>query len=418
MRGVTIKLNNKIKTKSEVKEYLKPQIIYIPLESKTGVKYKSLVKEEDYVFKGDVVALNEKINFPIHSSVSGYVIKMANKIMNNGKKVKCLVIENDFKERYKNKKGKIDNINNYTKDEYIELLRTSGITGLGGSDFPTFLKYTTTKIKKLLVNAVECEPYISCDKQISINYAEEILEAIDALQNIVDIKNAYVVIKESNEEVIKAFNKYINTYPNIKVKLVPNIYPAGWERNVVENVLHTTYNKYPTEIGAVVQNVSTMYAIYEMLKLSSPLTERIITITGPGINNPVNVKVKIGSLLSEIIENIDGYKDIEKPLFIAGGPMMGSSLPSDELVVTKDLNCVLVIDDKKENNYPCISCGKCIEVCPTHLLPVLIMKNFNNEKELKCLSPNKCIECGLCSYVCPSKIEVREYVRIAKGKVK
>lgn len=419
MRGVTIKLNNKIKTQKEIKEYLKPQIIYVPLENKTGVKYKVLTKEGNYVFKGDVIALNEKINFPIHSSVSGYVTKTTTKIMNNGKKVKCLVIENDFKERYKNKKGKIDNINNYTKDEYIELLRTSGITGLGGSDFPTYLKYnTTTKIKTLLVNAVECEPYISCDKQVSINYAEEILEAIDAIQNILKIKKSYIVIKENNEEVIKAFNKYINTYPNIKIKLVPNIYPAGWERNVVEQVLHITYNKYPTEIGVIVQNVSTMYAIYEMLKLSTPLTERIITITGPGINNPVNVKAKIGTLLSEIIENMDGYKEIEKPLFIAGGPMMGSSLPSDELVVTKDLNCVLVIDDKKETNYPCISCGKCAEVCPAHLLPVLIMKNFNNPKLLNELSPNKCIECGLCSYICPSKIEVREYVRIAKGKVK
>lgn len=419
MRGVTIDVNNNIKTKGDIKEYIKPQVIYIPLESKTGVSYKHLVKENDYVFKGDVVAVNEKINFPLHSSVSGYVIAGTKKIMNNGKKIKCLVVENDFKEKYKDKVGKIEKLDNYTKEEFIELLRNSGITGLGGSDFPTFLKYNgNNEIKYLLVNAVECEPYISCDKKVGTTYTEEILECVDAIQNIMKIKKAYIVMKETNEELKEKFKKYINTYPNIKIKLVPNMYPAGWERNVVKETLNKTYDKYPIEIGAIVQNISTVYAIYEMLKMKRPLTERIITITGPGVNSPVNVKVKIGALLSEIIENIDGYKDIKKPLFIAGGPMMGSSLPSDELVVTKDLNCVLVIDDKIEQNYPCISCGKCTSVCPVHLLPVAIMKYFNNANILKDLHPEKCIECGLCSYICPSKIEVREYVRIAKGKVK
>ena len=135
------------------------------------------------------------------------------------------------------------------------------------------------------------------------------------------------------------------------------------------------------------------------------------------IKNPTNVKVKIGALLSEIIENIEGYKEIKKPLFIAGGPMMGNSLPTDELVVTKDLNCVLVIDDVENINYPCINCGKCTEVCPVGILPVLIMKNHNDEKKIEELKAQKCIECGLCSYICPSKIEVREFVRIAKEKV-
>ena len=218
-------------------------------------------------------------------------------------------------------------------------------------------------------------------------------------------------------EVINAFNKYIGTYPNISIKTVPDMYPAGWERNVVRNTLKKEYDKYPIEVGAIVSNVSTIYAIYEMLKYSRPLTERIITITGTGVNKPINVKVKIGAILSEIIENLDGYKELKNPLFIAGGPMMGNSVPTDELVVTKDLNCVLVIDDIETVNYPCIKCGKCSTVCPVHLIPVSIMKNYNKANILKNLHPEKCIECGLCSYICPSKIEVREFVRIAKGKV-
>ena len=418
MRGVTIKMDDKIKVKKEMLEFIKPQKIYIPLENKSGIKYKKLVNVGDYVFKGQVVAINESIDFPIHSSVSGYVVENESNELNTGKKVECISIENDFKEKYKDKLGSIKEISNYSKEEFIELLKTSEITGLGGSDFPTFLKYNTdSKINYLLVNGVECEPYISCDKVVMSKYMEKILEAVDAILEIMKIKKAYIVVKSSNIESQKVINKYINTYPNIKLALMPDVYPAGWERNVVEVVLHKKYDKYPVEVGAIVSNVSTIYAIYEMLKYNTPLTERIITITGTGIRKPSNIKVKIGTKLSEIIENIEGYKDIKKPIFIAGGPMMGSSLPSDNLIVTKDLNCVLVIDDIELTNYPCIKCGKCTNVCPVHLLPVMIMNNIGNEKKLKELMPQRCIECGLCSYICPSKIEVREYVRIAKGRV-
>ena len=418
MRGVTIKMDDKIKVKKEMLEFIKPQKIYIPLENKSGIKYKKLVNVGDYVFKGQVVAINESIDFPIHSSVSGYVVENESNELNTGKKVECIAIENDFKEKYQEKLGSIKEISNYSKEEFIELLKTSEITGLGGSDFPTFLKYNTdSKINYLLVNGVECEPYISCDKVVMSKYMEKILEAVDAILEIMKIKKAYIVVKSSNIESQKVINKYINTYPNIKLALMPDMYPAGWERNVVEVVLHKKYDKYPVEVGAIVSNVSTIYAIYEMLKYNTPLTERIITITGTGIRKPSNIKVKIGTKLSEIIENIEGYKDIKKPIFIAGGPMMGSSLPSDNLIVTKDLNCVLVIDDIELTNYPCIKCGKCTNVCPVHLLPVMIMNNIGNEKKLKELMPQRCIECGLCSYICPSKIEVREYVRIAKGRV-
>lgn len=418
MRGVTIKMDDKIKVKKEMLEFIKPQKIYIPLENKSGIKYKKLVNVGDYVFKGQVVAINESIDFPIHSSVSGYVVENESNELNTGKKVECISIENDFKEKYKDKLGSIKEISNYSKEEFIELLKTSEITGLGGSDFPTSLKYNTdSKINYLLVNGVECEPYISCDKVVMSKYMEKILEAVDAILEIMKIKKAYIVVKSSNIESQKVINKYINTYPNIKLALMPDMYPAGWERNVVEVVLHKKYDKYPVEVGAIVSNVSTIYAIYEMLKYNTPLTERIITITGTGIRKPSNIKVKIGTKLSEIIENIEGYKDIKKPIFIAGGPMMGSSLPSDNLIVTRDLNCVLVIDDIELTNYPCIKCGKCTNVCPVHLLPVMIMNNIGNEKKLKELMPQRCIECGLCSYICPSKIEVREYVRIAKGRV-
>lgn len=415
-KPVHINSNNKINYNIEM--YTKPENIYVPLENKNGITYKHLVKEGDYIYKGQVVAVNEKINFPVHSSVSGYATFGTNKIIGNGKKIKCVVVKNDFKEKYEKSRLVKKDISSYTKEDFIEALRENGITGLGGSDFPTFIKYNTENIKYLLVNAVECEPFISCDKAVIHNYADCILEAVDDIMEIMHIPKAYIVMKETNTDSVQMISKYIKTYPNITIKLVEDAYPNGWERLVVKNTLGIEYDKYPSEKGIIVSNVSTIYAIYEMLTYNRPLTERVVTITGPGIKKKTNVKVKIGALASEVISNLDGYKDIKNPLFIAGGPMMGSSLPTDEVIITKDIGCLLVIEDHFEKNLPCIKCGKCMEVCPAGIYPVLIMENRDNIKKLKELKPNKCVECGLCSFTCPSKIEVREFVRIAKERVK
>lgn len=413
-----VHISSNVKINYDIEKYIKPEEIYVPLENKNGNVYKHLVKEGDYIHKGQAIAVNEKIDFPIHSSVSGYATIGTKKLIGNGKKIKCVVVKNDFKEKYEKSKLKKKEIIDYTKEDFIEALRINGITGLGGSDFPAFIKYNTEKIKYLLINAVECEPYISCDKAIIHNYAEDILEAIDNIMEILKIPKAYIVMKETNEDSIKNINKYIGTYPNIKISLVKDAYPNGWERLVVRNVLGIEYKNYPSEKGIIVSNLSTIYSIYEMLEYNRPLTERVITIAGPGIKKQKNVRVKIGALASEVIQGLEVYKNIKNPLFIAGGPMMGNSLPTDDVIITKDINCLLVIEDNFEKNLPCIKCGKCMEVCPVNIYPALIMDNKDDIEKIKELKAEKCIECGLCSFICPSKIEVREFIRIAKEKVK
>lgn len=417
MKGLRIINKKEISLKSEMINFLNPNNVFIPLIIGTETNISVFVKKGDYVYKGNLLGKSQgKFSLPILASVSGTVIGFEKKYYLNGKKVKCIVIKNDFKELALNKYSVVENINQIKKETFIELLKNNSIVGMGGANFPTYIKYSTEqKIKTLIVNAVECEPYITADYVLIVEHAEEILECINAILKINGIDEAYIAIKKYNTKLINAFNKYIGTYPNIKIHETLNIYPMGWEKNVVESVLNRTYDKLPIEIGVVVNNVSTIYAIYESIKYNKPLTSRIVTFTGEGFEIAKNINVKIGTSVREVIEKNLKYKNKSELLFIAGGPMMGNSIPSDDIIVTPNLNCVLVIPKNKElESINCLRCGLCMKYCPAKLTPVLIKDNLNNSDKLKSYQVNRCIECGLCSFVCPSKINVRDYVRRAK----
>lgn len=391
---------------------VKIQIIYVPLESRLGYTYKPQVNVGDYVCIDDTIGINISTDLVLKSSVSGTIVGIEKKYISNGKLVDCLVIENDFKEKYRNKLGKKKDITKYSKESFIYMLQKGGVTGMGGSDYPTFIKYDTNEqIKYLIVNAVECEISSSADSATMYHHTQEILECIDAIIEIMGIEKAYIAVNENNNQVIKRLLKYINTYPNIKIWGTIDAYPSGWEKYLVNEITGLTYDKKPSEIGVITDNVSTIYSIYELLKYDRPLTEKIVTIAGTGVKKEANYKVKIGTNFSELMLKIDGYKKIKEPILIAGGYMMGTSIPSDELIITKDLNTILVIEDNNIKSETCIKCGKCSEVCPVGLMPVMIIDNKEKSKKLKL---DKCIECGLCSYVCPAKIEVREILKSIK----
>ena len=404
--------DNKISPTKKIRDDIKIQVVYLPLESKLGYKYDPTVRVGDYVCIGTVIGKNPVSDIPLLSTVSGTVVGFKEKYISNANLVECIVIENDFKEKYLDKVGKKKDITKYSKEEFIYMLAHLGITGMGGSDFPTYIKYNTDKLLKyLLVNGTECEIYASADSALMYNHPEEILEAIDAIMEIMSIEYAYIAIKETNTKVIKQFLKYINTYPNIKIYPIIDAYPCGYERILTETILGLTYDRLPLEVGAIVDNVSTIYAIYEMLKYHKPLIERIVTIAGPGIKHPANYLVRVGTCLSELVLKTEPFNKLENPRLIAGGAMMGTSIPSDELIITKDLNCLLLIEDTCQTPSPCIKCGKCTEVCPRGLIPSMIISTKKPNKELQI---DKCVGCGLCSYVCPAKIEVRDLIKKIK----
>lgn len=406
--------DKKINPNKKLIDDIKIQIIYIPLESKLGYKYKPTVKVEDYVCIDDTLGVNVSTDFKVKSSVSGTIVGIEKKYISNGNLVDCLVIENDFKEKYRNKPGKKKDITKYSKDSFLYALQNSGITGMGGSDYPTFIKYSSKeKINYLIINGLESEIYSSSDNALMYNYTEELLECIDAIIEIMNIDKAYIAINENNNVIIKKFLKHINTYPNIKIYPIIDAYPSGWERHIVNEITNLDYENTPTEVGVIVNNVSTIYSIYELLKYNRPSTEKIVTIAGPGIKKPANYKVKIGTNFSELMLKTDGYSKINNPILVAGGAMMGKSIPTDELIITRDLNTILVLESSNTKSEKCIKCGKCSEVCPVGLMPVMIIDNKDRAKKLRI---DKCIGCGLCSYVCPSKIEVREILETIKEK--
>lgn len=418
MSGLKLLGNKEMSIKHKLNIYNKPKKIYIPLISGNDSDITILVKKDDYVLKGSIVGRRKgSFKTPLFSSVSGKVIGFEERTIKSGESVKCVVIENDFKERIEKGFKKVDKLNSITKKEFIHTLEKCGIVGLGGAGFPTYVKYNTDKkINTLIVNAVECEPYITADYFIIKEKCEEILEMIDAILEINNIDNAIIAIKNTNRALMDIFNKYIGTYLKIEVRLVPNLYPMGWERKLIKQVTGLTYDKLPSERKVIVNNVSTIYAMYQALKLNKPMIERIVTFSGEGLKKPQNVLVKVGTPVREVIDYLGGSYKSKKIILVAGGPMMGKCV--DELIVTPDLNSVLLLEDNTyEPVTTCLRCGKCISVCPANICPVLIKDSIDNKEVLKTMDVNKCISCGLCSYICPAKINLREYVSIAKEKV-
>ena len=384
---------------NELKSFLNPKDIYLEQgDSKLLVG--------DYVYKYQTIGHKERFNVPIISSVSGTVVDIKDGYI----KIKNDLLEKTEKEIINRDVSKIK------KEEFLDIIEKAGIIGMGGAGFPTHMKYKTDKnIELLIVNAVECEPYITADYSIMNEKCNELLEGINNIIRINKINNAILAIKKTNVEVIKKFKEIIDKYPKIELRIVRDIYPMGWERTLIKEVTKKEYNILPIELGIVVNNISTIFAINNALKHDIPLVERIVTITGENVKNPGNVMVKIGTSVNEILKFMGGILD--DSVLISGGPMMGVEINKTDYIKPQ-MNCILVLPKPKEENIiNCLRCGKCVSACPANLAPVLI-KECSNKEELIKLHVNKCISCGLCSYICPSRIDLRNIVNEKKEVIK
>ncbi len=430
--GIKLPGHKDMSTQKPISRMPSSERYVVPLNQHMGAAGEILVRSGDNVLKGQKLSVPlGLISATVHSPVSGKVAEIAEHAFPHpsGLAGICIVIENDHKDEWVQRNPIADNYVNTSSHNLRNIIRDAGIVGLGGATFPAAVKQTEVGIETLILNGVECEPYITCDDMLMRERADEIIKGAKIIAYIIKAEQCIIAIEDNKPEAIDAVTRAVTQdgSKNIKVQPVPTIYPSGGERQLIKIVTgkEVPVSGLPSDIHVLVHNVATSYAIYKAVFEDEPLISRIVTITGRGVKSPQNLEVDIGTSIHDCIEFCGGYKNDARAL-IMGGPMMGLSLNTDELPVIKATNCLLVtagIDitlPASENHLPCIRCGECVEVCPANLLPQQLYWFAGNRDYDRAAEYNlfDCIECGCCAYVCPSQIPLVQYYRYAKSDIR
>ena len=407
-------------------KYLDPEFVYIATNNARCPKAEVFIKEGEHVNTYQVIGIRHAAFFdqPIHATCSGTFVGLEKHYHRNGKLTDFIKIQNDHKDTYDPsvKERSPEEIAKLKKEEMTEIIKNCALVGLGGSSFPTYVKFQTDKpINLMLINGIECEPYITADHRIMLEYPYRIINGIKYAMQAFNCKKALICIKSKYQDIADTYDEILKEFPDsgIEICKVKNYYPQGWEVAMIKEATGIKLNpgELPSNRGIINFNVSTMVGIYKAIKYNMPVTKRNITVTGDGIKHPHNFRVLVGTSFLELLPMCGGYKNPDKEkIFILGGPMMGASVPSDDVIITKTVTSIIVLDKTDYKEEPCVRCGSCVLSCPAGLEPAQIMnavKSLDKER-IKALNPLRCIECGLCTYVCTSKIQVTDFVRRAK----
>ncbi len=430
--GIELPPNKALSLEQPLAKAKLPRLIKIPLRQHIGSPATPIVKVGDTVLKGQLIAEAQGyISAPVHASTSGVVKEIAEHAMPNpsGAKSECIVIETDGKETWIEDKSPINDYTSLSPVEVQQKIFQAGIVGLGGAGFPSAVKIIpglTLDIELLILNAAECEPYISCDETLIRNNAKEIVTGIEVLAHALQVDECVIAIEENKSEAIEILKEALEQYAEIEIRLmlISSLYPAGGEKQLIKSItgIEVPAEGLPVDVGIVVYNVGTAVAVKKAIIDDEPLISRIVTVTGPGINKPCNLEVLFGTPINEIIEQCGGYNE-QFEYLIMGGPMMGFRLHSDQVPLIKTSNCLLAagaeLHASNLKETPCIRCDECAPVCPVNLQPQQLhwhAKEFNSDR-LKDFRLFDCIDCGCCSYVCPSHIPLVDEFRQAKSKI-
>ncbi len=429
--GVHLQTHKEESSLAKIKTADLPRELIYPLLLRNGQNANPLVAPGDRVLKGQVIAAGEgPMNPPLHASSSGRVRCIEPRPLPHpsGMTGTCIVIDADGADEAVEFQGVAD-YQQATPKELRERIHAAGIVGLGGAAFPTAVKADPGEgraVDTLVLNGAECEPYITCDDSLLRYFPRDVLEGAKILMHILGVGRCLIGVEDDMPEAIAALEKAGagGDYANIHVIPVPAIYPAGGEKQLIKVLTgrEIPAGGIPADAGVICQNVATAAAVRGAIVTGEPLISRIVTVTGQGVRKPQNLLVRIGTPIAELVEQCGGYTESAQRL-ILGGPMMGVSLPSDDLPVVKAANCILVAGPGEvtgeKQAMPCIRCGECAKACPVNLLPQQLYWHCRSgalERAMDyCLSD--CIECGCCDYVCPSHIPLVQYFRSTKGKV-
>lgn len=408
---------------------LKPtsgEMVY-PLSQHIGAPAKAIVKVGDEVLVGQKIAeAGGFISAVVVSSVSGKVKKIEPRVTAGGAKSISIVIENDGQYTAVEGLGEDRDVTKLSKQEIRDIVREAGIVGLGGAGFPTNVKLTPkdeSKIDYIIVNGAECEPYLTCDYRMMIEEPERLIGGIKVMLQLFENAKAVIGVENNKPKAIEKLRALVKDEPKISVEALRTKYPQGGERSLIYAVTGREINSsmLPADAGCVVDNVNTVMAIYDAVCKRTPILERVITITGDAIKEPQNFKVRTGMNYNDIIEAAGGFKADPKKI-LSGGPMMGQAMYTTDVPVTKNsssLTCFLEDEVEKNPESPCIRCGRCGEVCPEFLVPVLMMKSCMNGDNAgyEKLYGMECIECGSCSYICPARRPLTQAFKQMKRRI-
>lgn len=424
---------NKLSAGKKITALATPKQVIIPLSQHIGAPAQAVVKKGDLVKVGTLLAkAGGFVSANIHSSVSGKVNKIDNALDASGYKRPAIYIdvEGDEWEETIDRSDKLETLSAHpelTPEEIVERIKIAGVTGMGGAGFPTFIKLCpppTAKAECVIINGVECEPYITSDYRLMLEHADEILVGLELLMKASKVTKGYIGIEENKPAAIKLLTEKTAGNPDIEIVPLAQKYPQGGEKQLVDAVIRRQVPAppaIPVNVGAIVQNVGTAYAVYQAVMKRKPLFERYTTVTGKKLKNPGNYLVRMGTPMRDLIDVCGGMPEGDNKV-LAGGPMMGKALNNIDVPVCKGTNSITILTDddaKRKAPQPCIRCAKCVSACPMGLEPFLLAtaSSLHDWERVEKEDITSCIECGSCQFTCPAHRPMLDNIRLGKSTV-
>lgn len=410
-----------------IEKYLPKGDLVYPLSQHIGAPSVPCVKKGDTVLAGQKIAdAGGFVSVPLHASVSGTVKGIENRLNATGSMVDCIVIEND--QQYQETEFQEARLEDLTKEEILNRIKEGGVVGMGGAGFPTHVKLAPkdpSKIEYILVNGAECEPYITSDYRRMIEEPEKVVKGLQVILTLFDSAKGYICIEDNKPDCIAKMKELVKDIDRIEVKEMMTKYPQGGERTLIYAATGREINStmLPADVGCVVDNVETVISVYKAVILGRPVNSRVVTVTGDGIKEPKNLLVLAGTDMSELVDAAGGLKGkIAKA--ISGGPMMGFALYDLHVPCTKTTSAFLFLEhdavsEAQEIQTACINCGRCVSVCPGHVLPARLAKlaERGDMAGFEALDGMECCECGCCSYICPAKRPLTQSIKSMRKMV-
>ncbi|MGM0497290.1 MAG: electron transport complex subunit RsxC [Bacteroidota bacterium] len=420
---------NKLTADKPIEKAGLPKQVTIPIAQHIGAPSKPVVKKKDQVKVGDVIAKSEGfVSANIHSSVSGTVAKIDNALDPSGFRKPCVIINVDGDEWNENIDTSPDLVKDFSlsAQEIRDKVSEAGIVGLGGATFPSHVKLSVPEGKKvdtLIINGVECEPYLTSDHRVMLERAEEMLVGIQLLEKALGVNRVLIGIENNKPDALEHIQNLVKDKEGIEVYPLKVKYPQGGEKQLIKALINREVPSggLPLDVGVVVHNVGTSLAVYEAVQKNKPLVERVVTVTGKSLEKPSNFMVRIGTPVKDVIEAAGGLPE-DTGKVVNGGPMMGKALNSLDIPVVKGTSGITVIPEKeakRDKELNCIRCAKCVTVCPMGLEPYLLKQLAQLERfeELEKNDVMDCMECGSCAFDCPANIPLLDYIRYGKVNV-